>query len=106
MGCRICSLACLVPLVATGLSASLVVVGGWGAPAPAVQPEKKDQPKKDEPKKDQPKQDQPKKDEPKKDEPKKETPKAEADPYVLGFKMKRIDGKEEDLSIYKGKVVV
>jgi glutathione peroxidase len=26
--------------------------------------------------------------------------------YVLGFKMKRIDGTEEDLSMYKGKVIV
>src|SRR4051794_15437994 len=34
-------------------------------------------------------------------------PKADEDAsYVLGFKMKRIDGKEEDLSQYKGKVVV
>jgi glutathione peroxidase len=31
---------------------------------------------------------------------------AEDPAYVLGFKMKRIDGKEEDLSIYKGKVVI
>jgi glutathione peroxidase len=28
------------------------------------------------------------------------------DPYVLGFTMKRIDGKEESLEKYKGKVVV
>jgi glutathione peroxidase len=27
-------------------------------------------------------------------------------PYVLNFKMKRIDGAEEDLGIYKGKVVL
>lgn len=33
-------------------------------------------------------------------------PAAKEDAYVLGYKMKRIDGKEEDLSIYKGKVVV
>lgn len=33
-------------------------------------------------------------------------PDAKDDAYVLGFKMKRIDGKEEDLSIYKGKVIV
>jgi glutathione peroxidase len=29
-----------------------------------------------------------------------------ADPYVLGYKVKTIDGKEQDLSAYKGKVVV
>jgi len=33
-------------------------------------------------------------------------PAAKEDAYVLGFKMKRIDGKEEDLSIYKGKVII
>jgi glutathione peroxidase len=31
---------------------------------------------------------------------------AATDAFVLGFEMKRIDGKEEDLSTYKGKVVV
>jgi glutathione peroxidase len=31
---------------------------------------------------------------------------SEADSYVLGYKMKLIDGKEQDLSAYKGKVVV
>ena len=29
-----------------------------------------------------------------------------ADPYVLGYKMKDIDGKEQDLAQYKGKVVL
>lgn len=33
-------------------------------------------------------------------------PAAKEDAYVLGFKMKRIDGKEEDLSTYKGKVII
>jgi glutathione peroxidase len=33
-------------------------------------------------------------------------PETSEDTYVLGFKMKRIDGTEEDLSKYKGKVVV
>ncbi len=33
-------------------------------------------------------------------------PKKEDPAYVLGFKMKRIDGTEEDLSAYKGKVVL
>jgi len=31
---------------------------------------------------------------------------AKIDPYVLGFKMQDIDGKEQDLSQYKGKVVM
>src|SRR5436190_21506840 len=35
-----------------------------------------------------------------------EKPAAKEDAYVLGFKMKRIDGQDEDLSKYKGKVIV
>src|SRR5437016_12744528 len=31
---------------------------------------------------------------------------ADEDSYVLGFKMKLIDGKEQDLGAYKGKVIV
>jgi glutathione peroxidase len=37
---------------------------------------------------------------------KKAQPATSEDPYVLGFKMKLIDGKEQDLSAYKGKVIV
>jgi glutathione peroxidase len=41
------------------------------------------------------------------DKKEKETPPAATpDAYVLDYKLKRIDGTEEDLSIYKGKVVV
>jgi glutathione peroxidase len=42
------------------------------------------------------------------DEKAKEKPKEEAkvSPYVLDFKVKTLDGKEQDLSAYKGKVVV
>jgi len=41
---------------------------------------------------------------PKKDDSKKAD--AKVDPFVLGFKMKRIEGAEEDLATYKGKVVL
>lgn len=78
MRCKFCPAVWMIPLVA-GLAGSLAVTGGWGADAAVHQPTNK-----------------------------KEQPKAAADDpaYVLGFKMKRIDGKEEDLSIYKGKVVI
>jgi glutathione peroxidase len=66
-----------LPLVAAGLVAGSVLSGGWGH-----------QPSTGKPGAAAPAQ-------PAKDE-----------AYVLGFKMKRIDGTEEDLSSYKGKVVV
>lgn len=46
------------------------------------------------------------KDKKKEDQPAADKAEKKTDPYVLGFKMKRIDGTEEDLSTYKGKVVV
>jgi glutathione peroxidase len=67
----------------------------------------------DDPKTDPPKQTPttaPAKTEPAKDKPADTTPAAKTDEKVdanvLAFKMKRLDGKEEDLSTYKGKVIM
>lgn len=73
--------------------------------------------KPEEPKQESPKQEAPKSDAPKQDQPsvqpagtpekapeKKEA--APANPYVLGYTMKDIDGKDVDLSQYKGKVIL
>lgn len=82
MGCKLCPVLWMVPLAA-GLAVSLGVSGGWSAAAHLQQPDTK------------------------KETTKKEQPKETDDPaYVLDFKMKRIDGKEENLAAYKGKVVV
>lgn len=45
-------------------------------------------------------------DAPKDEKPKEDKKEEKVDPYVLGFKMKDVDGKEQDLSQYKGKVVL
>jgi glutathione peroxidase len=76
MGCRLCPLAYATPVIAAGLIAGAAFSSGWGAAPLPAQPTAPAQPK-------------------------------AADPaYALDFKMKRIDGKEEDLNTYKGKVVV
>ncbi len=73
--------------------------------------------KPEEPKQDSPKQEAPKSDAPKQDQPAVQpagTPEkapekkdaAPASPYVLGYTMKDIDGKDVDLSQYKGKVIL
>lgn len=80
-------------------------------------PAKPEAPKQDAPKQEAPKPDAPKPEAPKSDQPtaqpagtpdktpeKKEA--APASPYVLGYTMKDIDGKDVDLSQYKGKVIL
>lgn len=73
--------------------------------------------KPEEPKQESPKQEAPKSDAPKQDQPSVQpagTPEkapdkkdaAPANPYVLGYTMKDIDGKDVDLSQYKGKVIL
>ncbi len=96
-----CCCACKSPLAI--VLGSVLVIGGVAAiaagpddkrsdqPAPAA-PAKSDQPKKDEPRKD--------------DKPAAKPTDAATDANVLAFTMKRIDGTSEDLSIYKGKVVL
>jgi glutathione peroxidase len=80
-------------------------------------PAKPEAPKQDAPKQEAPKPDAPKSDAPKSDQPAVQpagTPEkapekkdaAPASPYVLGYTLKDIDGKDVDLSQYKGKVVL
>ena len=85
-----------------GVVAAALIAGAAGL-APPAQP--KDTPASKQPEK--PKTDAKpaeKADKPKSEEKPKED--AKVSPYVLDFKVKTLDGKEQDLSAYKGKVVV
>lgn len=92
MACSACPLTWLLPVAVVGFAGVLVskVVSPAAGPEAAAVTPAADQPTE------------------KKEQPKKDGTGADAeDPaYVLGFKMNRIDGTSEDLSIYKGKVVV
>lgn len=77
-----------------------------------AEPVKPEAPKQDAPKQEAPKSDAPKQDQPtvqpagQPEKAPEKTEEAPASPYVLGYTLKDIDGKDVDLSQYKGKVVL
>ncbi|HMN40027.1 MAG TPA: glutathione peroxidase [Phycisphaerales bacterium] len=95
--------ACKSPLIllaVAGVAAGMVMMSAARSDDPKSEPPKPPAPPKTTPAKDAPTTDA---------KPAEATEKpagAKADADVLSFKMKRIDGVEEDLSIYKGKVVM
>jgi glutathione peroxidase len=105
MMCCVCK-SPLVLLAVVGVAAGLVMVGAAKRDDPKADPAKPAAPAKVEPAKDTKPADA-KPGEAKKDEkPADAKTDAKVDAAVLAFKMKRLDGTEEDLSIYKGKVVM
>ena len=96
-----CCCACKSPLAV--ILGSVLAIGAVAAIASGPDDKKAVQPGSPAPSKtEQPKRDDAKKD----DKPMSKPTEAAPDANVLGFNMKRIDGTTEDLSIYKGKVVL
>jgi glutathione peroxidase len=101
--CPLCPVLSIVAVLLTVGS----IAGAPGLFAIAQPAESKPaQPAKEEGTKEDTKKEEPAKDEGKKEEPKKEEPKKPVSPYVLGYKLPDIDGKEQDLTQYKGKVIL
>lgn len=106
MACLICKTP-FVLLAVVGVAAGMALVSAAKSDDPKAQPPKQVAPTKAEPAKDAKPVDAKSTDTKPADTKKDEKPaEAKVDAAVLSFKMKRLDGTEEDLSIYKGKVVM